>query len=228
MIRMLAEMLKFHKNAEGRTGKSRMTDPLSAGLTLVELIIVMILSLVLVGSAFMAYLAHHKTSGEQSRVVALQQDLRAVMEMIERDVRNSGCHDPRFAVNVPAITASSSGLNSLALNMDLNRNGTINDQGEQIRYRLNGTTLEMRNQATTLSLLANVTTFGIIYRGLNDILITPAGTLTPAQAASVISVVVTLGIQSATPDPNTGRPVTRTMIRRVQSRNLEIIQKHMG
>jgi type II secretory pathway component PulJ len=224
---MLKKMLKVHKNEDGGTGKFRGTASMSAGLTLVELIVVMILSLILVGSAFTAYLAHSKTSGEQGRVVALQQDLRAVMDMIERDVKNSGCRDPRLAgtANIQPIGASSSGLNSLAMNMDLNLDGATTAQNEQVRYVLNGNTLNRIDQGVTVALLNNVTSFGIIYRNANNAVITPAGTLTQAQASQVLSVAVTLRVQSATPDPATGLPVTRTVTRRMQIRNLEIIQK---
>jgi type II secretory pathway component PulJ len=230
MIRMNKEMLKVFKNAEGRTGKFQGTSPMSAGLTLVELIVVMILSLVLVGSAFTAYLAHNKTSGEQGRVVALQQDLRAVMDIIERDVKNSGCHDPRLAAVIPAITGANSGPSSIAMNMDLNLDGEIiNTTGERVTYWRSGGaqpyTLNKTDQTTVIPLLTNVTTFGIIYRGVTDNTITPAGTLTQTQANSVLSVIVTLGIRSTIPDPDTGRPVTRTITRRMQSRNQEIALK---
>jgi type II secretory pathway pseudopilin PulG len=227
---MLKKMFKVHKNEDDGTGEYRGAAPMSAGLTLVELIVVMILSLILVGTAFTAYLAHSKTSGEQGRVVALQQDIRAVMDMIERDVKNSGCHDPRLPAVIPAITGANSGPNSISMVMDLNLDGeTVNTSGERVMYWLSGAaqpyTLNKTDQATVTPLLTNVTTFGIVYRDINNNTITPAGSLTQAQANQVLSVIVTLGVRSATPDPDTGLPVIRTLTRRIQSRNQEITLK---
>ena len=207
-------------------------NPYKAGLTLVELLVVMILSLVLVGSAFMAHLAHSKTGREQHEIASLQQDIRAVINLIDRDVRNSGCSEPRTPI-LAAIEAANSGLHSIGLNMDMNLNGTlvttggIPEIGERVTYSLVGTTLQRTDQGVTIPLLNNVTTFGITYFGLNNTAIVPAGTLTQAQANSVLSVQVTLGLQSANIDPNTGQPIRRLQSRRMQSRNLEIVRKGM-
>jgi len=202
------------------------TNPYKSGLTLVELMIVMILSIVLVGSAFMAYLAQNKTSREQHEVASLQQNIRAVMDMIDRDVRNSGCTDPRFASG-SAFQAENSGINSLGLRMDMNLDGATTSDGENIIYRLNGTTLERTNQGVTTALLENVTDFGIVYYGMNNVQIVPSGTLTQSQAGNVLSVQVTLGTQSEKVDTDTGEKTKRLISRRMQSRNQEIILKGM-
>ncbi len=201
-------------------------NPHKSGLTLVELMIVMILSLVLVGSSFMAYLAQSKTSKEQHEIATLQQNIRVVMDMIDRDVRNSGCTDPRFA-SVSAFQAADSGINSLGLTMDMNLDGTTTADGERVIYRLNETTLQRINQGVTTTLLENVTNFGVVYFGMNNTQITPSGTLTQAQAGNVLSVQVTLGIQSENLDPDTGETVKRLVSRRMQSRNQEILLKGM-
>jgi prepilin-type N-terminal cleavage/methylation domain-containing protein len=197
-----------------------------AGLTLIELMVVMILSLVLVGSAFMAHLAYSKTGQEQHKVASLQQDLRAVIDLIDRDVRNSGCTDPRLA-SVSAIQATSSGVNSLGLNMDMDLNGSTTASGERVRYLLVNSTLQRTDQGATTTLLNNVTTFGIAYFDQNNAPIVPAGTLTQAQASSVLSIAVSLGLQSQNIDPNTGQTTKRLLRRRMQSRNQEILLKGM-
>jgi Tfp pilus assembly protein PilW len=213
----------------------------NAGLTLVELIVVMVLSLVLVGSAFMAHLAHSKTGKEQHEVASLQQDIRAIMDMIDRDVRNSGCMNPKFA-SFSAVTATSSGVNMLGLNMDMNLDGDTSDAGEKVIYSLAGTTLpsapqncnplyrcsvQRSDQGVTTTMVENVTTFKIDYFDVNNNPIVPAGKLTQTQANNVLSMQVTLGLQSADIDPDTGQTIKRLESRRVQSRNLEIIQKGM-
>jgi type IV pilus assembly protein PilW len=211
----------FAANADGPAA-----NPYKSGLTLVELMIVMILSLVLVGSAFMAYLAQSKTSREQHEIASLQQNIRVIMDMIDRDVRNSGCTDPRFA-SVSAFQAADSGVNSLGLRMDMNLDGATTADGERVIYRLNETTLQRTNQGVTTTLLENVTNFGVVYFGINNTQIVPSGTLTQAQAGNVLSVEVTLGMQSENLDPDTGETVKRLVRRRMQSRNQEILLKGM-
>jgi Tfp pilus assembly protein PilW len=211
----------FAVNADGLGA-----NPYKSGLTLVELMIVMILSIVLVGSAFMAYLAQNKTSKEQHEVASLQQNIRAVMDMIDRDVRNSGCTDPRFA-SVSAFQAENSGVHSLGLRMDMNLDGATTADNERVIYQLNETTLQRTNQGITTTLLENVTDFGIVYFGINNTQIAPAGTLTQAQAGNVLSVQVTLGMQSENLDPDTGEAIKRLVSRRMQSRNQEILLKGM-
>lgn len=226
MSSLLKRFKSNYRSIHGAAAERSSLNPYKAGLTLVELIVVMVLSIVLVGSAFMAYLAHSKTGREQHEVASLQQDIRAVIDMIDRDVRNSGCTEPRLAI-IAAINGPNSGLNSIALNMDLNLDGDTLDQGEVVRYWLNGTTLERTDQGATTMLAENVTSFGIVYFGLNNTSIVPSGALTQAQANSVLSVQVTLGLHSAKVDPDTGQTVKRLVRRRMQSRNQEIILKAM-
>ena len=232
MISLIKGLKSNCSNAHGAEAEHPFANHNKSGLTLVELIVVMVLSLVLVGSAFMAYLAHSKTGREQHEIASLQQDIRAVMDMIDRDVRNSGCSEPRLAT-VSAIEAANSGLHSLGLNMDMNLNGTLTttggvpEIGERVTYSLSGATLQRRDQNVTSDLLNNVTTFGIAYFDLNNIAIVPAGTLTQTQANSVLSVQITLGLQGANINPDTGQTVKRSVRKRIQSRNQEILLKGM-
>jgi prepilin-type N-terminal cleavage/methylation domain-containing protein len=200
----------------------------SSGFTLVELLIVMVLSLVLVGTAFMAYLAQNKTGNEQAKVVALQQDIRAVMDMIDRDMRNSGSN--KTGGSILAIDAADSSATSVGFDMDLDWNGTNGQAGENVRYWLSGTTLNLTDQGVTTPLLTNVSQFNVTYFDRSSNSITPTGAggfLSTAEAANVMSIQVDMILQSADIDPNTGVPIQKRVVRRMQSRNREIIHKNM-
>ncbi len=60
------------------------------GLTLVELMVAMVLSLVLMAAVYMAYQVQHKTTTEQMRFASAQQDLRAIMNLIGTDLKLAG------------------------------------------------------------------------------------------------------------------------------------------
>ena len=150
MISLIKGLKSNCSNAHDAEAEHPFANPNKSGLTLVELIVVMVLSLVLVGSAFMAYLAHSKTGREQHEIASLQQDIRAVMDMIDRDVRNSGCSEPRLET-VSAIEAANSGLHSLGLNMDMDLDGTLTttsgvpEIGERVTYSLSGAIYRLRD-----------------------------------------------------------------------------------
>ena len=60
------------------------------GLTLVELMIVLVLSSVLMLAVFLSYQTQTRTGLGQYQVAAMQQDLRAVTDIIENDIRTAG------------------------------------------------------------------------------------------------------------------------------------------
>ncbi|MEA2101814.1 MAG: prepilin-type N-terminal cleavage/methylation domain-containing protein [Thermodesulfobacteriota bacterium] len=171
------------------------------GLTLIELMIVMVLSLVLMAAVYMAYQAQHKTSSEQQQVSAVQQDLRAVMNIMAKDIRNTGC-DPlnKNSFGIQDATLSS---NSLDITYDLSKNGTTD--AKQSAYTLAGNQIQ-RNGTT---LVNNVTTLEFVYIDADDAEITDTTAI-----ADVRSIQVQVSIQS--PD----KTFTRTLTRRIKCRNL--------
>ncbi|MRR14375.1 prepilin-type N-terminal cleavage/methylation domain-containing protein, partial [archaeon] len=52
----------------------------NSGLTLLELMIVLTLSLILLGATYMSYQVQHLNSISQKKVMTVQQDIRAVMD----------------------------------------------------------------------------------------------------------------------------------------------------
>jgi prepilin-type N-terminal cleavage/methylation domain-containing protein len=62
----------------------------SAGFTLVELMISMLVGVIVLGAAYMVFIGQQKTSTVQRDLARMQQNLRAAMYMIKNDIRNCG------------------------------------------------------------------------------------------------------------------------------------------
>jgi prepilin-type N-terminal cleavage/methylation domain-containing protein len=62
----------------------------SSGLSLIELMLVLVLSLVLTGAVYLSSQSSRETRNDQYHNMALQQDLRAVMDIMENDIHNAG------------------------------------------------------------------------------------------------------------------------------------------
>jgi Tfp pilus assembly protein PilW len=191
----------------------------NTGITLVELMIVLVLSLLLMSAAYMAYQAQNVSGNVQHQIATLQQDLRAVLDIMEKDIRNAGC-DPRSA-NITAVLADTSGITRIAVTADLDGDGTTNGANEHVIYELNGISLQRNNQA----LAQNVTSFGVTYLDQNDAQIIPAGagnTLTTAQTGQVLAVQMNIWMRSNQRDPETGNFMSRNQQRRIALKNMAI------
>jgi type II secretory pathway component PulJ len=205
------------------------------GLTLVELMIVLLLSMLLMAAVYMTYQLQHSSGKVQFHVAAAQQDLRAVMEIISTDIQHAGL-DPRPTLNIQGIDANDCGQNSLRMRMDLNGNGQTNTVDEDISYRLdnNGNLLRVDNSpgvGITRVLANNVIALNFTYKdrqtdGTRN-KITPTGpasafdanTLTSAQADAVRFVEVTIRMQTDKADPQTNQRIERGLTRTVCRRN---------
>jgi prepilin-type N-terminal cleavage/methylation domain-containing protein len=116
------------------------------GLTLVELMVAMVLSLVLMAAVYMAYQVQHKSAGEQVKTASAQQDLRAAMNIIGTDFRLAGMAP--FGRTNTGIVTDGTGHNvaghSIKLSFDTatqlhNTLGVYNTSGiREVRYYLAG------------------------------------------------------------------------------------------
>lgn len=173
------------------------------GVTLVELMVVLVISAFLMAVVYTAYLTQHKIGHVQHQVVTMQQDIRASIDIMERDIRMAGC-DPTGNTTAGILTWTA---NILGITMDIDESGTI-DAGEQATYSMAQSTLFRNGQ----SLAVNVTSLGLAYLDSDD---NPAGTVN-----DIRSVVLNIVVRSEQTDPDTGQPITRTLARRVRCRNL--------
>ncbi len=115
--------------------------PNRQGLTLVELMISLSIFGIIMGVVF-SFLVEARDSYSSTRErVHYQQSMRAVMSLLTREVRSTGC-DPTSA-GFEAFTIASSA--ALQCSMDLNGDGDVTDTGpdESVTYWYNGGTGEL-------------------------------------------------------------------------------------
>ena len=110
------------------------------GFTLVELLVGMAVSLLAMGAIYSTFLSQHKSYLVQDETVAMQQNLRAAMFYMQREIRMAGC-DPLGSANAGFVTASAS---SIRFTEDIGGSavgsppdGTL-QTGEDITYSLAG------------------------------------------------------------------------------------------
>ena len=110
---------------------------------MVELLVAMVISLVVMGAIYSTFQVQQQSYIHQERVAAVQQNLRAAMYYMTREIRMVG-YDPTGSSNFGIVTAASDSINFtmdyLYGNSTLSDNGVI-DSGEDITYSLSGTDL---------------------------------------------------------------------------------------
>ena len=184
------------------------------GLTLVELLIVMVLSSVLMLAVYMSYQMQQRAGLGQHQVVDAQQDLRAVADIIESDIRAAG---RSFSVpsTVDGLRAGSGP--SVLLTRYLNADGSASD----VSYRLDGANLE-RNAAVLLTNCQALSFTFFDTAGLEIVPSATGGLLSDDQRKLVRTIRFSLELRTAKVDPDTGQYLTRSFVRSVRCRNLEI------
>lgn len=116
---------------------NRCSDRSTAGFTLVELIITMVISTVIGAAIFSAYLVQQKTYLAQEQVAEMQQNLRAAMMVMTADFRMAG-YDGEKTGKYGITTAEE---DKFVFTSDLNDNGgdptdTATNPGEILTYEL--------------------------------------------------------------------------------------------
>ncbi len=107
-----------------------------SGFTLAELLVAMTITGVLMAAIYSAYMSQKKSYKIQSDTAAVQQNLRAAMYYLQREVRMAG-YNPRGTASVGFTNISSSTQSNISFSWDANENGTYDAATELISYRYN-------------------------------------------------------------------------------------------
>jgi len=139
----------------------------NAGFTLIELLITLLISMIVIGSIYTAFQSQQHTYIVQDQVVEMQQNIRAALMLMVRDIRMAG-YDPSgkaatgfvsnttFSDGTGSTTTVTTAANQIAFTADHDGDGSIDQtvedidnngnkdmtEMEQIAYRINGTDLE--------------------------------------------------------------------------------------
>ena len=104
----------------------------SKGYTLIELMVALAATSILAACIYATYITQLKSHITQRQIVEMQQNLRAAMQLIEREVRMAG-YDPLRTAGAGVTTMLG---NSFEFNMDLMEDGDLLDSNERVHYAL--------------------------------------------------------------------------------------------
>ncbi len=111
------------------------------GFTLVELLVALALTGLVMVAVYRTFATQQKVYVVQDDVASMQQELRAAMDIMCKDLRMAG-FNPASSPSFGILEATSS---TLQFTVDVDEDGLLvdaaNDPNEQIRYSLSGTTL---------------------------------------------------------------------------------------
>jgi prepilin-type N-terminal cleavage/methylation domain-containing protein len=183
------------------------------GFTITELMVAITIFGVVMGAIYSAYMSQQKAYTVTESVTEAQQNLRAAMYTLERDIRMIG-YDPRgagtfgFRNSAAGWQAGWLGANTITFTWDSNGNGGTPESGtsEYSSYRVSGTALQKQEgtAGSWNSVAEDIS--GMSFQYLNS-----SGTVT-GTPADVRTVVVTI---TATKNNH-----TKQLSARVKCRNL--------
>ena len=192
------------------------------GFTLVELLVVIVVSALLMAAFTGFYVSEQRAAKHHQIEVETSQGLRTALDQMSRDLRSARL-DLSGSAN-PQITQATSTLIEFFLDADDDGNASSTDSNEHKGYALVGTDLLKLDAATagatwtpndvdTEKLTENVSALSFTYRKCDDTTFTPANQTDRDSIAAVdISVTVTRQVIG-------GLPVSRTESESVRLRN---------
>ena len=139
------------------------------GFTLIEILIALFLISVVTAAIYKTFRAQQKSYMIQEEVVEMQQNLRAGMEILTREIRMAG-YDPTESGNFGFLKA---GPSSISFTIDLNENGSV-DSGsnpsdkETLQYQLSdydgdGVAAELIRTSGGAPVALNIEAIGFAY-----------------------------------------------------------------
>lgn len=190
----------------------------SQGFTLVELLIAMGVGTVVLAALSNVLIMQNESHSVQEQVAEMQQNGRAAIEMICRELRQAGC-DPGGSATTAGIATA--GSNSITFRQDLNGDGDTSDADESITYSLyteSGVQKLGRDTGSgNVAVAENIDSLSFSYWD-------GSGVVT-ATLANIREIRIVAVSETAEPDPNytvNGGYRTYTLTSRVTPRNLAL------
>lgn len=116
------------------------------GFTLTELLVAMVLAGIVMAALYSAYLTQQRAYQTTEDVTVAQQNLRAAMYFVEKDLRMAG-YDPESANVFGFTNISSTTQDNVRFTLDVDEDGVLSGGSEYVHYQYNAAdnTLERDN-----------------------------------------------------------------------------------
>ncbi|MBW2000621.1 MAG: prepilin-type N-terminal cleavage/methylation domain-containing protein [Deltaproteobacteria bacterium] len=189
------------------------------GFTLVELLVALAIVSIVTGGIYSAYSSQQKTYVIQEDVASMQQNLRAAMYYLEREIRMAG-YDPtdsgQFGLQASGSDGRVTDANNICFTVDDDEDGVVdNTENEQVAFRVdtNGNLQRYSTGAVKWNTVAeNVNALNFVYLdGDNNV------TTTLSQVRSI-----EITLQARTERTAPGYLRQKTLTTRVRCRNLGV------
>jgi hypothetical protein len=189
---------------------------------LVEILVVLALGLVVLGAVLNIFIKQNETSQASQDIAYAQQNVRAAMDLLMREIRNAG-YDPHDNGFEAIPTAEGDTIRLLSNLSEDDEAGDPDDENEDVTYSVNAFYQLERNGQVLVDSPGGLS-FGYILSdgteydppGPGD----PAVVLTPEERAEIRAVIIFCGVMTANPAPDTGEYRMRPLMNATSVRNL--------
>jgi prepilin-type N-terminal cleavage/methylation domain-containing protein len=207
------------------------------GFTLIELLVVMALGLVVLGAVLNIFIKQNETSQAQQEIAYAQQNVRAAMDLMMREIRNAG-YNPENIVNfdpIPVATGTSIQVRSDYRGDDADDppDGAVDDPNEDVTYSVSASNQIERNGQVLVDspgglsfgyVLEDGTTYDPPAPGDPPLDLSNVGG--EDRRADVRAVIIFCGVMTADPAPDTGEYRMRPLMNATSIRNLRFKDIH--
>jgi prepilin-type N-terminal cleavage/methylation domain-containing protein len=183
----------------------------NSGFTMVELLAAIFITAILMAGLYSVFVSQQMAFSAQERIAEMNQNLRAVMDLMTREIRLAG-YKKSGAIFNGIATGQPSTIRILA---DLDQNGDTLGTNEDITYSYDAGTMQIWRNTTGLPVADNITSLTFVYT-----LADGTTTNTPADLAAIRKVTISITARTAYPDQATGQYRTLTLTSDVTPRNL--------
>ena len=173
-----------------------------SGFTLIGLLIAMAVGIVVLGAVYSVFIIQNKAYKVQEQIAEMQQNARAAMDFMTRDIRMAG-YDPSGSASATIVSATANSINfTLDITDDAGTGSSDEDtadSNENITYSLYTSDgiqkLGRKSTAGAVNQPVAEHVEGLVFEYLDD-----SGSVT-ATVANIRRIRVTITMRTADPDP---------------------------
>jgi len=185
------------------------------GFTLIELLVTLLISSLIMGSAYMLLISQARAYGTQEKIVTVTENLRSAMEVMTRDIRLAG-YKKAGATFTGIATAQKTSIRVLA---DFDQDGLLTSPEEDNTYTWDSTSLVIWKNTASNTLLENVTDLTITYTLADGSSCGGSTNVTCSNLSNIRKITLSITSRASAPDMN-GNYHSMTLTSDLTPRNL--------